>query len=120
MSKAIAQDTPELDEIPKHYIEFAKQLTSDDVVVTFNWDLLLEKAIQKAGSRFSYYFDESKIHIIKLHGSINWINNEPRTMLETRPDFKYRPLGFREGLMENESIILRIFIKKNNGKLLRY
>lgn len=102
LSKAIALNTPEDDSIPDCYLEFARSLTSDDIIVTFNWDLLLEKAIKKSGGEYCYNYEEGKIHIVKLHGSINWINNEPRAMNRRKLDFNYRPLDFKDGLMENE------------------
>ncbi|MFK5978289.1 MAG: hypothetical protein QM488_05320 [Rhizobiaceae bacterium] len=102
LSKAIALHTPEPCDVPDYYMKFAKSLTPDDVVVTFNWDLLLEKVIIKSGGQFSYSFEVGKIHIIKLHGSINWINNEPRAMRGIRSDFDYQPLGLNGGLVKNE------------------
>jgi len=102
LSKAIALNTPEDDSIPDCYLKFARSLTFDDIIVTFNWDLLLEKAIKKSGGEYCYNYEEGKIHIVKLHGSINWINNEPRAMNRRKLDFNYRPLGFKDGLMKNE------------------
>lgn len=102
LAKAIALNTPTDEKIPEQYLVFAQALTSDDIVVTFNWDLLLEKAIRKSGLEFCYNYEAGKIHILKLHGSVNWINNEPKSMNNRRSSFGYKPLGYRDGLMENE------------------
>ena len=76
---------------PALYLEFAARLQPDDVVVTFNYDLLVEfsllahgKRYRRFPSRFSEIFtthavvdDESEqgeILISKLHGSIDWVS----------------------------------------------
>jgi len=102
LAKAIALSTPVNAKIPEHYLTFARSLTPNDIIVTFNWDLLLENAIQNAGLEFCYDYEAGKIHILKLHGSINWINNAPRSVAHNRPDFGYKPLGYQNGFMENE------------------
>jgi len=102
LSKAIALHTPNESKLPEHYVKFAQSLNPNDVVVTFNWDLLLEKAIECAGLKYCYNYQQGKIHLLKLHGSINWINNAPRSMGNNRLSFNYQPLGYKEGLMENE------------------
>lgn len=102
LSKAIALSTPDSGEIPQHYIDFVSGITPDDIVVTFNWDLLLEKAIVKSGGSYSYSFQEGKIHILKLHGSAHWLNNAPKSFRTKARDFNYMPLGFAEGFAENE------------------
>lgn len=42
--------------------------------LTFNYDLILEKAIEKAGLKYTYLenLDAIEIPVRKLHGSINW------------------------------------------------
>jgi len=60
-----------------------------DTIVTFNYDLLLEESCRNLGIPFSYGFqvsrDESaqdfvtftndvRVQILKLHGSMNWVN----------------------------------------------
>jgi hypothetical protein len=70
-------------------LQFAKFVKPGDVVITFNYDLLLEQALWKAGLwspqdgyllgtfENNLKFDNSrlfktKVPILKLHGSINW------------------------------------------------
>jgi hypothetical protein len=77
ISKAIAKLTP--DTIPEQYLEFAKQLDCCDVVLTFNYDCLLEKSLEMVGKEYTYDWHEidwtnhpNRIFIVKMHGSINW------------------------------------------------
>jgi hypothetical protein len=72
LSKTMAELTPESNRIPKLYLDFAKQLHSYDIVISFNWDCLLELALQKVGKPYSYNFQEHSIKLCKLHGSLNW------------------------------------------------
>ena len=44
LSKTIAENTP-YDDIPDIYIKFAEQLYDKDIVLSFNWDLLLEASL---------------------------------------------------------------------------
>jgi len=74
---------------PKLLSRFAGFVLPDDVIITFNYDLLLEQALWKAGLwspqdgyllgtfESNLKFDnsrlfKSKVPILKLHGSINW------------------------------------------------
>ncbi|MFA4908014.1 MAG: SIR2 family protein [archaeon] len=74
---------------PELLSKFAKFIQPSDVIITFNYDLLIEQALWQAGlwsphdgyllGKFSnnLKFDESrlfktKVPIIKLHGSVNW------------------------------------------------
>lgn len=45
LAKAIATATPAASDLPACYLSFAEGLRPFDVVVTFNWDVLLEKAL---------------------------------------------------------------------------
>ncbi|MDG2341132.1 MAG: hypothetical protein P8L32_08055 [Paracoccaceae bacterium] len=102
LSKAIAYATPAPADIPAYYLEFVKALTPNDVIVSFNWDLLFENICDQAGIEYSYTFDEGKIHLIKLHGSINWVSGEPKAMKAGRPSFEYEPIGLKDGFVEKE------------------
>ncbi|MBP7769602.1 MAG: hypothetical protein KA055_00615 [Aliarcobacter sp.] len=44
-----------------------------DIVLSFNWDLLLETSLIKEGKKYTYNFaEEGCINLSKLHGSINY------------------------------------------------
>lgn len=102
LAKAIADHTPEPADLPSYYVDFASALTPNDIVVSFNWDLLLENALDLAGKKYCYNFEPEKIHILKFHGSINWIQGAPWSMGRGRPSFGYVPLGFEEGMVGTE------------------
>ena len=44
LAKTIAEHTPKIDDIPQIYIDFANQIQERDVIISFNWDCLLEIA----------------------------------------------------------------------------
>lgn len=54
LAKAIATATPPAEKIPAYYIDFAKDLKVEDVIVTFNWDVLLERTLDYVGTSYSY------------------------------------------------------------------
>ncbi len=75
--KATPMDTPQL------FRDFAEELGPDDVVLTFNYDSLLEQALDDIGKPYSLtpqwwlkddpaQFRPKYVDLIKLHGSIDW------------------------------------------------
>jgi len=69
------------------YIYFIKNLKPGDAVLTFNYDCLLEYVISELDKlepnhprEFIYHgFDQSKIAILKLHGSVGWFPDQFET-----------------------------------------
>jgi hypothetical protein len=77
-------------DVPDLYLQFAKKLRPDDFILTFNYDLLLERALEKVGTPYRLFpfryeriwpggggtVDESRneVVILKLHGSIDWFD----------------------------------------------
>jgi hypothetical protein len=67
----------------KLYQEFARHVRAGDTVVTFNYDVELERALKKQelweitdGYGFSIGIPQlapSKVRTLKLHGSVNWL-----------------------------------------------
>lgn len=59
------------------YERFAQQIAAISggaAIVTFNWDLLVERALTTAGVQWSYSLadDAGAVSVIKPHGSLNW------------------------------------------------
>ncbi len=78
LAKTIVEHTPLADNIPQLYLDFADQLHENDVIITFNWDLLLEITLLKIGKSYTYNWDRNgSIKISKLHGSVNWRIGKP-------------------------------------------
>src|SRR3990167_215139 len=80
---------PPPDSIPELYLEFAQRLQPRDYILTFNYDVLLERALDAVDkpyrlfpcryssiSRFSGTVDNNneEVTILKLHGSIDWFD----------------------------------------------
>ncbi len=78
LAKTIAEHTPINNKIPELYIKFAEQLHDKDIILSFNWDLLLEASLIKVGKKYTYNFAEDEhINLAKLHGSVNWRIQKP-------------------------------------------
>lgn len=62
------------------FVSLLKRLTDrptakhEVAVLTFNYDVGLDFALESAGQRFTYGFNEDKgaVPLLKLHGSLNW------------------------------------------------
>ena len=84
------QKKAKLDQIKK----FTTHLKSDDIVLTFNYDTLLEESLKQQNKKWYYGFEQEKSHgvkILKMHGSINWI----MVRREQKDNFEY-PLLFEK------------------------
>jgi hypothetical protein len=56
---------------------FAAQLRSEDVVITFNWDTLLEQTLAEQKKCFALRpGGRTAITLLKLHGSMDWLLDE--------------------------------------------
>lgn len=97
IGETLTQRMPATDKIPELYLEFARRLKPGDHVLTFNYDILLERALDAIGkayrlfpnrfksvSRYSGIVDSSKeeVVILKLHGSIDWFDKKRYIDLE--------------------------------------
>jgi hypothetical protein len=86
-------------QIPELYLKFARKLVPSDVVLTFNYDPLLEYACEAVGTPYrlvqeryrevyprgggSIDTSRNEVIILKLHGSIDWFDRRPyRARLE--------------------------------------
>ena len=66
------------------YDQFVASLEPNATIVSFNWDILLELSLLKAGKSFHYLpndLSDSYTLILKPHGSINWFALLDRELL---------------------------------------
>jgi hypothetical protein len=90
LGQIIAQKTPSASKVPDIYLRFARKLRPYDIIVTFNYDVLLERALEAEGVRYRlapyHYSDphllscvqdanlETEVVLLKMHGSIDWFD----------------------------------------------
>ncbi len=111
IGRVLISATPTPEKTPKLYLDFVHCLRPHDVVVTFNYDLLLENALDSVGApyrRFPHRYSEvrpggstpdldaetEEILILKMHGSIDWV---------TRTSYD-RQLAYMERLQGREGV----------------
>lgn len=85
----LARHVNALDTVPDLYLEFAKRLDLGDIVITFNYDTLLERALDAVGKPYRLFstrlkdvgefggtVDDSRdeVVVLKVHGSIDWFD----------------------------------------------
>jgi hypothetical protein len=100
LAKALVARTPRPAAVPEMYRAFAAQLHPRDMVISFNWDGLLEAALEAEGIKYTYdRGDENAVTISKLHGSVNWRLGEPNVMGEPRRTLPWTQLDFGSGMM---------------------
>lgn len=76
--------TPAAADLPDVYHRFAAWLRPGDCVVTFNYDRIVESVLEAAGTPYRRFpsrwldfeddSDDSEILILKLHGSLDWVD----------------------------------------------
>lgn len=81
---------PAADKLPDCYYKFAELLSPRDIVLTFNYDLVLEAALTHIGKRFRRFphrfksvnahggtldSDTEEVVLLKLHGSLDWFDD---------------------------------------------
>lgn len=53
---------------------FVRNLRDGDIVITFNWDNLIERALLSQSRKVNFLSrDTGAVTILKLHGSLNWV-----------------------------------------------
>jgi len=66
-----------IQQVSASYTNFAKRFfksaeARDNTVITFNWELMMEKSLQDVAVPWQYTYSAGVIPIFKPHGSINW------------------------------------------------
>ena len=89
IAEILAEAMPSVEAVPQLYRRFAAGLQPNDYVLTFNYDVLLEHALESVGKPFRLFpqrfknvrpglaeVDTSReeVVILKLHGSIDWFD----------------------------------------------
>lgn len=84
-------------DVSKAHINLAKQLTKEDTIVTFNWDTLMDRALEDSTNwnpengyliKPKYVYKDEWVvpnqdsnrdypYLLKLHGSSNWLTSHP-------------------------------------------
>ena len=133
---------------PSLYREFARRLNTSDWVCTFNYDCLLESALEAEGipyRLFPYRYSEvgafntidsskEELVILKLHGSIDWCD---RTSYENRVEYStcfqhtydvkhpvfgknriVEPVPLTDGLRDKNDPLTKVYRVRDIGPLL--
>ena len=73
-----------------------------DIVISFNWDGLLEVADQ-VGKPYTYNFEnQHAIKLCKPHGSVNWRLGEPEDLGKSVNTLGWDSLDFSKGMLDTE------------------
>ena len=97
IGQILVESTPKKEEIPSLYLNFAKALQPGDHVITFNYDVLLERAMEAVRKPFRLFptrftrvtkshaeceISDEEVVILKVHGSIDWFDRRRHRELE--------------------------------------
>ena len=82
--------TPRASYLPDVYYRFAERLSLHDVIITFNYDIVLERALEHIGKPYRLFphrykaihptynevnSDIEEVTVFKLHGSVDWFSD---------------------------------------------
>lgn len=100
IGRILTERMPQTKDLPDLYLRFAEALQPDDYVITFNYDVALERALEIIGKPFRLFpsryknvypefaeVDDSReeVIVLKVHGSIDWFDRTKyRTFSESR------------------------------------
>jgi hypothetical protein len=98
IGEILTASMPPRNKIPELYLRFAEILKPNDLILTFNYDILLEHSLEVAGVPFRLFpcrlkedpknprhlIDDRRdeVFIMKLHGSIDWFDRSEYSQLE--------------------------------------
>ena len=101
IGETIHNNTPSSDKIPVCYLTFVQNLEPGDIILTFNYDIMLERCLDYIKKPYRLFphkskvsdhseIDNGEIVILKVHGSVDWFN---RTEYSKR-EIQHRKDGF--------------------------
>ena len=86
----MSERQPKIEMLPELYLQFARKLNPGHILLTFNYDTILELALQSVGKPFRLFptrykrlypdgggvadHDTDEVTVLKLHGSIDWFD----------------------------------------------
>jgi hypothetical protein len=97
LAQILVERTPARDGLPAFYYDFAASLEPNDYVLTFNYDVILERALEAVGKPFRLFPDRfesvhtthgvvdssrQEVVVLKLHGSVDWFDRRTYAELE--------------------------------------
>lgn len=107
VSKYIDRKAKNICNNKEFYIEkFCKGLNLSDIIITFNWDNILEKYLEKYRIPYSFQLlpDLKKVTLLKLHGSIDWIKVDK----SIKNSKSYKPVVYFEEKGKKEFILKKL------------
>jgi hypothetical protein len=103
LAKTIVKCTPQDPHVLQLYLDFAAQLHAGDIILSLNWDGLLEVALKAVGKAYTYNFkDSDAIKLCKLHGSVNWRLGNGIKWRGSADVLAWESLRFTEAMMTRE------------------
>ena len=107
IGRTLNSRTPRGEDLPQRYRDWAASLRPRDTIVTFNYDLIAERAMEAVGvayRRFPTRFesvgasystvdssrDDEEVVLLKVHGSVDWLN---RASYDRQLDYMYEVQG---------------------------
>lgn len=102
IGKILCDRTPPKGSLPDVYYEFASSLGKGDYILTFNYDTVLERALEHVGKAYRLFsqryteihgfsgtvdMSRDEVAILKLHGSIDWFDR--KSYSETEESYRY-------------------------------
>ncbi len=97
IGEILTERTPTRDRLPDIYLRFAELLQPGDLILTFNYDILLERALDAIGKRYRLFPDrytsvgpegaivdlsQPEILVLKMHGSVDWFSRKQYRQLD--------------------------------------
>jgi hypothetical protein len=97
IAQILVERTPGKNQIPDLYLRFAEKLKPEDLVITFNYDVLLERALEVAGTPFRLFTERhansssetlivdstrQEAIVLKVHGSVDWFDRRSYRQME--------------------------------------